>query len=727
MGKKTFTRIICAALAAVFLVSVAVIGSSADQAFTGNVTEQSIEDYLDTLSTISYEEYRSRNQDYFTDVPVRTGEESAISFDATKDWVFWTGGVDQFGQGKGNKVSLDSSGNWQLTDSKGNTYALSDLEAAGFKQSALVYPEEYDGVPAVYTPGVGALTWKFNLNEKGITEAGLYTITVVYYPVVAKTSTIEREFAINYEAPFTEARALTFAKRWDALLKSGNDLTTLAAIYRPSKSVQKDSAKLADALSKVKTEAEELGLTARYNSDATALLIESPDHLTEKINAFIEEYDLRFFETDDDNNELRPTAVQSPEWMSYSLRDNGGYYSEDFGFIIEPDSDGCFTLTLKGVNEPMAISKILLTPYTAVKSYDQYLADIKNNVGGEPAEGTGKVKLEAEMPSNTSTNVVYPVEDRSSALTTPCDAKRTLLNTIGTEKWETAGQWVEYRFSVDASGMYDVYSRFKQSYLDGMYVSRSLQIFTDYASKADYAADHGGNVAGYYNGLPFSEAAMLRYDYANRWQVTALTTEQTTAKEKTTYSLYFEKDVVYTLRFEVTLGSMSERVRQIESILDALNTDYLDIIKLTGSSPDAYRDYSFSSLLPETLIDLLRQSRALTALSEELKKNTASTYTGICDKLADLLDDMGHDEDKIAKNLKNMKSYVGSLGTFLTDAKTQPLQLDYIVIQGASQRPPRQAQTSSSPSAMNLPASSGASSAITTTWAREKIPNPPPP
>ena len=43
--------------------NVAVIGVSADQAFTGNVTEQSIEDYVDTLSTITYEEYRSRNQD----------------------------------------------------------------------------------------------------------------------------------------------------------------------------------------------------------------------------------------------------------------------------------------------------------------------------------------------------------------------------------------------------------------------------------------------------------------------------------------------------------------------------------------------------------------------------------------------------------------------------------------------------------------------------------------
>ena len=47
-------------------------------------------------------------------------------------------------------------------------------------------------------------------------------------------------------------------------------------------------------------------------------------------------------------------------------------------------------------------------------------------------------------------------------------------------------------------------------------------------------------------------------------------------------------------------------------------------------------DYQFTVLMPNTLIDMLMQARELKALSQELKKNTASTYTGICDKLADL-------------------------------------------------------------------------------------------
>lgn len=699
MGKKTVTRILCMALAVLFLVSAAAFAVSADGGYTGNVTEKTIEDYIDTANTISYDEYISRNREYFDAAGVRTGNEGRIEFDATKGWVYWTGGVDKFGNGKGNSATIGAGDQWVLTERNGNgdvvaTYSASDVNAEGskFNYSAFAHAATYDGVDAVYTPSTGATSWTLDLTAAGITEPGLYSVMLVYYPVEGKAASIEREFFINYEAPFAEARSIALAKRWGSYLQSGNTISALSAVYRPSKKIQKDPNKLAAALNEVKREADDAGISCKYSEDGTYLIIEQPMTVTSAANAFLTKYGIRFFETDDNNNELRPTMKQSPEWMTYALRDGGGYYADDLGFVIEPSETGTVVFTLLGVNEPMALSKIVFTPYASLNSYEQYLADLAANGVDTSVEGTDKVKLEGEYFTNTSTNVVYPIEDRVSAMTSPCDTTRILLNTIGSEKWETAGQWAEYRFTVDSSGMYDIYTRFKQSYLDGLYVSRSLQIFTDYGSKGDYQAAHGGSSAGYYNGIPFAEATELRYDYSGNWQVTNLTNSQTKVKKnesRNEFQLYFEKGVVYTIRFEVTLGSMSENVRQLEGILEALNKDYLDIIKLTGSSPDAYRDYSFSSLLPDTLIDMIRQSRALTALSNELKKNTASTYTGICDKLANLLKTMGYDEDSIAKNLSNFKSYVGSLGTFLTDAKTQPLQIDYLTIQGHSQKAPK--------------------------------------
>ena len=702
MGKTKFTRIICMLLAVLFLVSTAAVTTVSADTVESNVTEKSIVNYIDALNTISYEEYISKHREFFDVAPIRTGDESGIRFDLTNGWVYWTNGVDKNGNGKGRSASVDTDGKWTLTeyDSEGNAVAVSsasDLTAEQY--AAVAHPATYDGTDAVYTPSTGSVTWTLNLTEKGITEPGLYSITVVYYPVEGKAAAIEREFYINYAAPFSESHSITFQKHWASCLNlptADSSRGRLIAIYRPEKK-QKTAEKMEETLQQIKARADELGLVSRIvrfdDFKSNYLEIEQPTEITSARNAFFDEYGLRFFETDDDNNELRPTMYQAPEWMTHALRDSNGYYADDFGFLIDPEENGIIHLTLAGVNEPMAISELILTPYVTLNTYENYREELKAQLGGEPVEGTDVVKIEGEYTSNTSTNVVYPVEDRASALTSPCDTSRTLLNTIGTEKWETAGQWVEYQFSVDAAGLYEIYSRYKQSYLDGLYVSRSLQIFTNgYADKAAYVAEHG-NSAGYYNGVPFAEAAELRYDYGTNWQVTALSNmgNQKSKKDpaKQTFGLYFEKDVTYTIRFEVTLGSMSENVRELESILNALNKDYLDIIKLTGASPDSYRDYGFSSLLPDTLVDMIHRSRDLEALSAELKKNTASTYTGICDKLADLLSDMGHDEDVIAKNLSNFKSYVGSLGTFLTDSKTQPLQLDYLTIQGASEKAPK--------------------------------------
>lgn len=699
MVKKSVTRILSMALAVLLLVSSTTFFVSADAGTESSTdpTRQLIEEYLETANNISYERYIQNHAAAFEAATNRTGTETQYFFDASTGWIYWTGGINSYGQGRGKSVSIQD-GVWTMqgteTDADGNPQTVYYVRQGIDEATLATLPrvEKYDGRDAVYAPSNGTIAWTLDLAAAGITEPGLYTISLVYYPVEGKAASIEREFFINHEVPFSETRSITLIKRWGSYVQSGDVYTELEAVYVPSsKKVRNDPEQLKADLAAVKAEAEKIGIAARYSSDASSLILTKPEIFTSEINAFLDQYGLRFFEMDDNQNELRPAMKQAPEWMTYTLRDSNGYYADDFGYWIEPSADGTMTISLKGVNEPMALCGFVLTPYTVYRNYDQYLADLKAG-GAVMTEGTDKIKLEGEYTTGTSTNVVYPVEDRASALTSPCDTTRTLLNTIGTEKWETSGQWVEYKFKVNASGLYDIYARFKQSYLDGLFVSRSLRIYTNYESLSAYQAAHEGRTAGYYDGVPFAEAAALRFDYGSNWQVTPFTASQNAVKkgqEVKDFQFYFEKDVEYTITLEVTLGSMNENVRKLEDILNSLNNDYLDIIKYTGSSPDPYADYEFTVLMPNTIIDMIMQARALKELSAELKKNTASTYTGICDKLADLLEKMGENEEKIASNLSNFKSYVGSLGTFLTDAKTQPLQLDYLTIQGKSEQAPK--------------------------------------
>ena len=681
MGKKKFTRVASFMMAMLLLVSSAVIAVSASNT---SVTDKSINDYISMSGVATYDEYREVK---FAD---RESAKLELSFDAMKNWSFVSTNGDTV-----SFVDVDSDGeeDWVLTTKDGKVLTEEEVRAedSGYNIDDYVYITEKDGKKGLYTPPLGSVTWTFELRdaEGNLIPAAIYNISTDYYPPKNKSSAVEREFYINGEVPFIEARSLTLPKRWSSYMSDGETVQT--ANVTPTKKQIKDAGSEAAALDAIYAAAVEAGLTAIRGDDGSLQILQ-PAVVTSKISAFLDEYGVRFFVTDKLNNELRPTMEQDPVWMTYTLQDNSGYYGEPLGFVIEPDEDGFVKFTLKGVNEPVVISQITLSPYTTYQSYADYISGLENTLGTLTA-GQDSVKLEAEYTAHTSTSVVYPVEDRSEALTSPSDTSRTVLNTIGTEKWETAGQWVQYKFSVNSSGMYDIFARYRQSYLDGMYVCRSLKLYAldengnVYDEKA--YAEKFGNTAGYYNGVPFDEATRLRFDYDDAWQVKAISDGGLGADG---YSIYFKEGVTYTIQLEVTLGSMSSIVRLIESILNDLNQDYLDIIKLTGSSPDDYRDYSFFRLLPETMADMIDQAEALEKLSTALKANTsnsASSYTGICDKLSTLLDKMGGDENAIAQNLSNFKSYVGSLGTFLSDAKTQPLQLDYLSIQGAGTEAPQ--------------------------------------
>ncbi len=725
MRNKTFTRLLALLLAVMCLVSSAAVAVGAEgvgAANGNNLTDKSIADYKDTLDTISYAEYQQSSN--FPGVAAAAKDK--VLFDMTDNWVYENGNVlvtsaegdwkmivygsayanaaeaENAGYVADRIVPIEGSDSVRVIDAVYETIeeALSVKNEKGeflYEKDSLPHLEEYDGRMALYTPSTGSVTWTLDLKSAGIVKSTLFSIGFDYFPVIAKSSAIEREFAINGKAPFSEARALRFAKVWSSY-EQGSVIGQTSALVAVSDNKEL-VAKAQEAKNNGQTSLE--GMAFTISEDGKSVTFCQPGVYTEGNTKLIDDYKLRFFTLDKNNNELRPSQLQDPEWLTHILSDSDGfthtyndtdaavsakYTSDHFGFVLTPDANGLVQFTLKSVNEPMALSDVRLMRYEATTSYADYKSKTEVLVGND--QGQSYIKLEAENTTHTSTNVVYPIEDRASALTSPADTTRTLLNTIGTEKWATAGQWVEYSFSVESAGWYDIYARFKQSYLDGMYVNRSLQIFTNYGDDAQAFNQAHGDLAGYYNGLPFAEASSLRYNYSTDWQVTKLTS---TGSQDASYQVYFRPGVVYTLRLEVTLGSMSDMVREIERILNVLNNAYLDIIKLTGTTPDDYRDYSFYRLLPETLTNMNNEKASLEAISKELRDtaNVASTYTGVCDKLVDLLRRMLVDGGSpIAKNLDTYKSYVGSLGTFLTDAKTQPLQLDYLTIQSADVKAP---------------------------------------
>ncbi len=367
------------------------------------------------------------------------------------------------------------------------------------------------------------------------------------------------------------------------------------------------------------------------------------------------------FNTDLSDNDIRPPKAQKPMWNTYTLHDSTGFVVNPMQVYL---TKGEHEISFEAVREPVVFSTMKFYPYEELPTYEEVKAEYDKN-GYKNVSSDANLRIEAEFVDYVSDQTIYPLNDRSSPITTPQDPSKTRLNTIGSDKWKTSGQWVKYNIKPTETGLYEIAMRYKQSELEGMYVSRRI----------------------YINGeIPFEEASYLEFMYNDSWQNGVLS-----SKDGTPYKFYFEEGKEYEIMFEVVLGSMSEVLNRVNNVLTLMNESYLKILMITGSSPDEYRDYNFGRLIPEAITNLAFSAKELKAVAKQLEEITGQTgsHVATLNKIIVLLERMTSDEDEVAKNLVNLKTYIGTLGTWLLDSRAQPLEIDYFVLQAEGTELPK--------------------------------------
>lgn len=651
MKQNLFRRILALVLALSCLAGCVVVAASAADTATGgsesgSTTDTTLADVKELLNALSYASYSASDAFRFAKPGSESIKIDALGYDAEK------------------------------TDSK--VYRVKIDEKTGI---ATVVDDSY--VPAegeslgLFMGDSGELVFKLN-----IPSTAKYNIKIEYYPALQlvdaegnalyndKSGSIERILKINGAIPFSEARYLVLPKIWKNTytIKMETVKTNVAA----------DGTKTyeyADVTPYIE-KAEKCGIKYTVAADRSYITLELPESgWSNEISSKTQENAFRFFTEDIDGNEIRSNMSRVPEWLEYNCKDVDGFYSENFEFVF---TGGENEISLLAKSQSMVIKSITLSPAEERPSYD----DVKKSYTEKGfTVGSGKLKFEAEFPFATTSQTIYPVEDSSSAITSPADASKTVLNTIGGEKWQTSGQRIRYRFTVDKDGLYNIVTRYRQNVNDGIFSSRTLYLYSDGLEKG---AD------GYYNGVPYAEAAHLRFEYSTDWQVSPLKYAKEIKQENgeskwenVNLEFYFKAGVTYTMELEVSLGDMGSIVSEVSTSLTNINNYYLNILKLTGADPDQYRDYGFYRIMPDTMQGLIVESRRLEDISNELKNiaGQSSSNAATLDKIVRLLYEMGIDEDNVAKNLDQLKTYIGTLGTWINDNKTQPLQLDYFIVQ----------------------------------------------
>lgn len=356
------------------------------------------------------------------------------------------------------------------------------------------------------------------------------------------------------------------------------------------------------------------------------------------------------WEKDNQGNDNRPSMIEAPEWITSYVYDSEGYVTSPLAVYL---TKGTHTITMLSLREPMLINQIVLSNASSAKSY----ADTKAEQDAKGATVTSghKITIEGENATRTSSQMLYPTQDQSSPSVSPSSAKELLNNTIGGNSWRLVGQWIEWDFDIPQSGYYNISLYDCQNFVRGIYVSRRITIDGE---------------------VPFKEMEDYGFSYGQSWREDVLSDENGEA-----YQFYLEEGH-HTLRMQAVLGDFSNIISEVQSCVQQLNSIYREVIKITGVSPDTYRDYQLEASLPELHNELVAVREQLAGAIDQMQALTGknSDRLTVLLTMRDQLDDLIDDAEYFVRVIGSYKINVRACGNWVTQVTEQPLAIDRINI-----------------------------------------------
>ena len=361
------------------------------------------------------------------------------------------------------------------------------------------------------------------------------------------------------------------------------------------------------------------------------------------------------WDEDNQGNDLKPTQMEAPEWLFSRFYDQDGYVTEPLSIFL---TKGKHEITVVSRREPMILHSIYLQNEESLFDYKTVYEQQKKD-GVSDTSGQS-IEIQAEYATKKSSRMLYPVQDQSSPAITPYSAKELKNNSIGGNSWRLTGQWIEWEFDADADGFYNITLHSKQNFVKGIYVSRKIMIDGE---------------------VPFEVLNHYGFTYDSTWKMTTLSDVSGEP-----YRFYLNKGH-HTLRMQVVLGDFAGVISDVQSIVTELNSEYRKIIRITGVSPDEYRDYQIEKRLPELEGELKVIRDELDEVLNTLDTlGVAGSEETVIITMRDQLNEILRDTEKITKMVKAFKTNVSALGTWITNAQQQPLQLDAIYITSPDQK-----------------------------------------
>lgn len=191
--------------------------------------------------------------------------------------------------------------------------------------------------------------------------------------------------------------------------------------------------------------------------------------------------------------------------------------------------------------------------------------------GSEKAPGAELITIEGERFYWRNDSSIHAIGEYDTAVN-PLSATDTVLNTVDSDSFKTAGQTITYEFEVEQPGYYYLAMNYKQA------DKNDFPVFLDFRIDGE---------------IPNTAFQSWQAEYTTKYRTATLQDA-----EGNNLSIYLEKGR-HTISITISIENLLYVLEQVDEIMNGINDLSLEVTKVAGTKKDKYRDLRLTRYIPD--------------------------------------------------------------------------------------------------------------------------------
>lgn len=257
-------------------------------------------------------------------------------------------------------------------------------------------------------------------------------------------------------------------------------------------------------------------------------------------------------------NEIVSMPDKLIRWENKCLSDGSYRYARPLNVELE---QGTHELEIAVSEGNFLLGNIYLEAPEEVPAY----------TGSEKAPGKTLITIQGEDFYLRNDSAIHAIGEYDGALY-PLSATETVLNTVDSDSFKTAGQSITWEFYVSQPGYYYLGMNYRQS------EKNDFPVFLDFRIDGE---------------IPNTAFQSWQAEYTTKYRTTTLKDD-----EGNNLSVWLDEGY-HTISITISAENLRYVLEQVDEIMNGINDLSLEVTKVAGTNKDKYRDLKLTKYIPD--------------------------------------------------------------------------------------------------------------------------------